>query len=62
VMTDPASGAREPVRERLARLGAPALDGAARQRAVAAERGPRGLVDWLAAEFASAPHAGSARS
>jgi glutamate---cysteine ligase / carboxylate-amine ligase len=62
VMTDPASGAREPVRERLARLGAPALDGAARQRAIAAERGSRGLVDWLAAEFASAPRAGSARS
>ena len=59
VMTDPATGAREPVRERLARLGAPPLDGAGRQRAVAAERGLRGLTDWLADEFTrvSAPDA-----
>jgi glutamate---cysteine ligase / carboxylate-amine ligase len=52
VMTDPATGAREPVRERLARLGAAPLDGAGRQRAVASERGARGLVEWLAGEFA----------
>jgi carboxylate-amine ligase len=51
VMTDPLTGAREPTRERLARLGAPALDGAARQRAVAAEAGLHGLVAWLADAF-----------
>ena len=67
VMTDPATGMREPVRERLARLGATPLDGAGRQRAVAAERGLRGLAEWLAGEFTrvSAPPAdagGSAAS
>jgi glutamate---cysteine ligase / carboxylate-amine ligase len=51
VMTDPLTGAREPTRDRLARLGAPALDGAAHQRAVAAEAGLRGLVAWLADAF-----------
>jgi glutamate---cysteine ligase / carboxylate-amine ligase len=51
VMTDPLTGAREPTRERLARLGAPALDGAARQRAVAAEADLPGLVAWLADAF-----------
>jgi glutamate---cysteine ligase / carboxylate-amine ligase len=56
IMTDPATGAREPVRERLERLlGAPPppLDGAARQRALAAERGLRGLVAALADAFAA---------
>jgi glutamate---cysteine ligase / carboxylate-amine ligase len=60
VMTDPLTGAREPTRERLARLGAPTLDGAARQRAVAAESGLRGLVASLADAFVtsrvSPPH------
>jgi carboxylate-amine ligase len=62
VMTDPGTGEREPVRERLARLGAAPLDGAGRQRAVAAGRGPRGLVGWLAAEFGRVPGSGSASS
>jgi carboxylate-amine ligase len=51
VMTDPSTGAREATRERLARLGAPPLDGAARQRALAAEHGLPGLVATLAADF-----------
>jgi carboxylate-amine ligase len=53
-MTDLVTGEREPTHARLARLlGAdpPALDGAARQRAVAAEHGLRGLVEWLADAF-----------
>jgi glutamate---cysteine ligase / carboxylate-amine ligase len=57
VMTDPATGAREPARERLERLlGAPApvLDGAGRQRALAAEHGLHGLVSALADAFVSA--------
>jgi carboxylate-amine ligase len=56
VMTDPATGAREPVPERLERvLGAPppALDGAGRQRALAAEHGLAGLVAALAGAFVS---------
>jgi len=61
VVTHPATGAREPVRERLAQLGAPALDGAGRQRAVAAERGVRGLAAWLATEFGRAPASGSGK-
>jgi carboxylate-amine ligase len=51
VMTDPVSGVREPTRERLARLGAPPLAGAARHRALAAEHGLHGLVATLAADF-----------
>jgi carboxylate-amine ligase len=54
VMTDPVSGAREPTRDRLARvLGSPppALDGAARQRALADAHGLRGLVAALADSF-----------
>jgi carboxylate-amine ligase len=51
LMTDPSTGVREPTRERLARLGAPALDGAARQRAIAAEHGLHGLVAALATDF-----------
>jgi glutamate---cysteine ligase / carboxylate-amine ligase len=66
-MADLASGERRPTRERLAALldelggcGAArelldAGGGAARQRAVAAERGLRGLVAWLADGFAPAP-------
>jgi carboxylate-amine ligase len=56
LMTDPVTGRREPVRERLERvLGAPppVLNGAARQRAVAAERGLYGLVAALADDFVS---------
>ena len=62
-MTDVATGERRPTRERLAALfeelgGCDAardlLDagGAARQRAVAAERGLRGVIAWLADGFA----------
>ena len=54
-MTDLVTGEREPTRTRLARaLGydPPDLDGAARQRALAAERGLRGLVGALADDFA----------
>jgi glutamate---cysteine ligase / carboxylate-amine ligase len=54
VMTDPATGERERTRDRLARaLGTPppALDGAARQRALAAEHGLDGLVAALADGF-----------
>jgi glutamate---cysteine ligase / carboxylate-amine ligase len=54
LMTDPVTGAREPTRERLTRaLGAPPpeLDGAARQRALAAEHGLHGLVAALADTF-----------
>jgi glutamate---cysteine ligase / carboxylate-amine ligase len=54
LMTDPHTGAREPARERLERvLGAPppSLNGAARQRAVAAEHGLHGLVAALADAF-----------
>jgi hypothetical protein len=50
------TGVREPVRARLERLlGAPppTLDGAGRQRALAAERGLRGLVAALADGFVS---------
>jgi carboxylate-amine ligase len=57
VMTDPATGARAPTRERLARaLGAPPpeLDGAARQRALAAEYGLHGLLGALSDTFVSA--------
>jgi carboxylate-amine ligase len=56
VMTDPVSGEREPTRERLARaLGAPPpeLDGAARQRALAAEHGLPGLLAALADAFST---------
>ena len=54
VMTDPMTGEREPTRERLARvLGTPPprLDGASRQRSLAANRGLRGLVEALASAF-----------
>jgi glutamate---cysteine ligase / carboxylate-amine ligase len=57
VMTDPVTGEREPTRERLARvLGTPPprLDGASRQRELAAERGLHGLVASLADAFTSA--------
>ena len=56
VMTDPHTGERATARERLTRaLGTapPELRGAARQRAIAAERGLQGLVETLAGEFAS---------
>jgi carboxylate-amine ligase len=57
VMTDPATGAREPTTDRLTRaLGGtppPALDGPARQRALAAEHGLRGLVAALVDGFVS---------
>jgi carboxylate-amine ligase len=54
LMTDPATGEREPTRDRLTRaLGAPPprLDGAARHRALAAEHGLPGLVAALADAF-----------
>jgi len=54
VMADAVTGERMPTRERLARvLGTPPprLDGAARQRALAADRGLRGLVAALASAF-----------
>jgi carboxylate-amine ligase len=54
VMTDPATGERSPTSDRLTRaLGSPppALDGAARQREIAAERGLDGLVSALAEGF-----------
>jgi len=54
VMADPVTGERVPTRERLARvLGTPPprLDGASRQREIAAERGLRGLVAALADAF-----------
>ena len=57
VMTDPVTGEREPVRDRLTRLlgtAPPEITGAARQRAIAAEQGLRGLVATLADEFAPA--------
>jgi carboxylate-amine ligase len=56
VMTDPHTGERAGARERLTRaLGTapPELAGAARQRALAAEHGLRGLMRTLADEFAS---------
>jgi carboxylate-amine ligase len=60
-MTDLQTGERRPTRERLeALLGELGLEppvlagGAARQRAVAAERGLHGLVGWLADGFAPA--------
>lgn len=57
LMTDPVTGVREPVRERLERvLGTSPREpagGAAHQRAVAAERGLRGLVAALADDFVS---------
>jgi glutamate---cysteine ligase / carboxylate-amine ligase len=56
LMTDPATGIGERVRERLERvLGAPppVLDGAARQRTLAADHGVRGLVAALADGFVS---------
>jgi carboxylate-amine ligase len=55
VMTDPATGVRRPVRDRLADVlgtGPPELDAAARHRALAAEHGLRGLVAALADDFA----------
>ena len=55
-MTDPHTGERATARERLTRvLGAapPELDGARRQRDIAAERGLRGLVETLAEAFVS---------
>jgi glutamate---cysteine ligase / carboxylate-amine ligase len=54
VMTDPMTGAREPTTDRLTRaLGTapPALDGPARQRALATEHGLHGLVAALADAF-----------
>jgi len=54
VMTDPVTGEREPTHERLARVlgtAPPRLDGALRQRELAAERGLRGLVEALAEAF-----------
>jgi glutamate---cysteine ligase / carboxylate-amine ligase len=57
-MRDLATGELLPTRERVAGLlaelgvGAPAGDGAARQREIAAERGLHGLVAWLADGFA----------
>jgi carboxylate-amine ligase len=54
LMTDPVTGVREPVRERLERVlgAAPAAPGgAAHQRAIAADRGLRGLVVSLADTF-----------
>jgi carboxylate-amine ligase len=54
VMTDPHTGEREPVRDRLERaLGTtpPRLDGAAHQRALAAEHGLHGLVAALVDAF-----------
>jgi carboxylate-amine ligase len=56
VMTDPATGVREPTEERLRRaLGTPPprLDGAARQRALAAEHGLHGLMGALSDTFVS---------
>ena len=56
VMTDPATGEREPTTDRLARaLGTPPpqLEGAARQRALASEHGLHGLVAALADAFAT---------
>ena len=56
-MRDLVTGELLPTRERVAALlasldvAAPAGDGAARQRAIAAERGLRGLVAWLADGF-----------
>ena len=56
-LIDLVTGERRPTRDRLAaladRLGVamPAGDGAARQRAVAADRGLDGLVAWLADRF-----------
>jgi hypothetical protein len=53
-MTDPVTGEREGTRDRLTRaLGTPPpqLDGAARQRALAAEHGLHGLVAALADAF-----------
>jgi carboxylate-amine ligase len=56
-MRDLETGERRPTRERVTALlddagtAMPAGDGAARQRAVAAERGLRGLVAWLAHGF-----------
>jgi carboxylate-amine ligase len=52
VMTDLVTGERRPTRELLEELGASPLDHAARQREVAAERGLRGLVAWMAERFA----------
>jgi hypothetical protein len=55
-MTDPHSGERATARERLTRaLGSapPELDGAARQRALAAEHGLHGLMGQLADDFSS---------
>jgi hypothetical protein len=64
-MTDPVTGVREPVRERLERVLGTAppepAGGAAHQRAVAAERGLPGLVDALADDFV-VPGLGSALS
>ncbi len=54
IMTEPHTGERQPTRDRLTRLlGAPPppLDGAARQREIAAERGTHGLVAALADAF-----------
>lgn len=52
-MADLASGERRPTRELLAELGAPSVaDRAARRREIAAERGLRGLVAWMADRFA----------
>ena len=56
LMTDPHSGERATARERLTRaLGSapPELDGAARQRALAAEHGLHGLMGQLADDFSS---------
>ena len=56
-MTDLVSGARRRTRDRLGALAGtlgvslPAGDGAARQREIAADRGLRGLVAWLADGF-----------
>jgi glutamate---cysteine ligase / carboxylate-amine ligase len=53
-MTDLVTGERRPTRELLEDLGAPMPppDRAARQREIAAERGLRGLVAWMADRFA----------
>ena len=56
IMTDPVTGEREPTHDRLSRaLGAPppVLDGAARQRELAAEHGLHGLLGALSDSFVS---------